>query len=333
MISSIQNQHKLVKENGIEYYTIDNIKTVQSEMLRLLRILDQIAKENNISYWIASGSMIGVVRHHGFIPWDDDLDIELLKKDYIKLVESLSEYCKTHDEEFLYYTSPQSFHCCNYFASTKIFLRSQGSAHIYPVKVDIRPLNCIKNRVEDIAENNRLKDIANYKVFGKTHGFVNIKEAKEIDTNDFFHHYNYEYGLYNPESDDCLLANPYYEYSVDYEFKYKNLFPIKREKFEDIDVPLPNEYDYILTSIYGDYMKLPQICHRVPAACEVIFKSFPTNVLKSYFGKEPSNILLRKLRHLFFLTRFHGFYRLIKYQFGEKRVVLASNYEETKNNW
>ncbi len=333
MISSIQKQHKLVKDNGIEYYTIDGIEKVQSEMLRLLRIIDKVAKENNIAYWIAGGSMIGVVRHHGFIPWDDDLDIELLKEDYIKLVKCLSHYCKTSDEEFLYYTYPQVFHCCNYFASKKYFLRSQGSAHIYPVKVDIRPFNCIKNSEKDIIENNRFKDIANYKVFGKTHGYVEAKKAKHVDTKSFFLSYNYEYGLYNPSNEDCLLANPYFEYSVNFDFKYNNLFPLIRESFEGISVPLPKEYDYILSSIYGDYMSLPKLCHRVPAACEVIRKSLSTSTLKRYFGTEPNNALFRKIKHLVFLTRFHGLFKLIKYQFGEKRVELASNYEETKSNW
>ena len=333
MISNIQKKHYLVDENGMKYYTIDGMDKIHAEMLRLLKIIDDVAQQNNISYWIAGGSMIGVVRHHGFIPWDDDLDIELLKSDYIKLIKCLTEYCDTHNGEFLFYPYPQIFHCCNYFSSTKYFLRCQGSASVYPVKVDIRPYNCIQNTEANIIENNRIKDIANFKVFGKTYGVVDQKEAKEINTEGFFKKYNYDYGLYDPSTEDSVLVPPYYEYSIDFVFKYEHLFPLKREKFDEIEVPMPKEYDYILSSIYGNYMDLPKLHHRVPAACDFYEKKLPLKVLKHYFGKKSDNRLLNKINKLLFLVRFHGLKQFINYQFKEDRVEIGSNYEETKNNW
>lgn len=333
MISSIQNKHRLVEENGIQYYTISGMEKVHSEMLRLLRIIDDIASENNISYWISSGSMIGVVRHNGFIPWDDDLDIELLKEDYIKLIDCLTKYCKTSKSEFLFFEAPQTTHCCNYFASTKFFLRMQGSALVLPVKVDIRPYNCIKNNESEIAENNRLKDIANYKIFGTTRGYVHKNEAREIITADFFQYYNYNYGTYSPTNDDCLLAPPYYEYSVDFTFKIDNLFPLKRERFEDISVPIPKDYDYILSSLYGDYMKLPQMHHRVPAACELYIKEVPLSLIKKQYSHRINNRAFRSLIQLLFLLHFYGVLNFIRYRFFEKRVETVSNYEDSKNEW
>ena len=333
MISNIQKNHKLVKKEGVEYYTIDGMEQVHAEMLRLLMIIDNVAKENGISYWIASGSMIGVLRHHGFIPWDDDLDIELLKPDYIKLIKCLTEYCDSHNNEFLYYNYPQNYHCCNFFASREVFVRSQGTANVYPVKVDIRPYNCIKETKESLDENNRLKDIANCKIFGKTYGFVEKKDAESLDSTTFFDNYNNKYGFYCPTSDDCILAPPYFEFSVSFKFKYSNLFPLRKELFEGIYVPVPNECDYILSSIYGDYMKLPKLEHRVPVSCEVYKKHLPLSVVKSHFCSRINNRFLIWIKQLVFLSRFHSIFSIIKYRFFEKKISADSNYEESKNEW
>lgn len=61
----------------------------QEVNLLVLRIIDAIAKQNGIQYWLMYGTLLGAVRHSGFVPWDDDLDIALLKDDYEKLFKEL----------------------------------------------------------------------------------------------------------------------------------------------------------------------------------------------------------------------------------------------------
>ena len=63
--------------------TIDEIKKVQ---LDILIYIDQICKENDIKYSLAYGTQIGAVRHKGFIPWDDDIDVAMPRKDYEKFI-------------------------------------------------------------------------------------------------------------------------------------------------------------------------------------------------------------------------------------------------------
>lgn len=58
------------------------LRQAQLVMLRMLCIVDDICKRHNLKYWLCSGTLLGAVRHKGFIPWDDDLDICMLREDY-----------------------------------------------------------------------------------------------------------------------------------------------------------------------------------------------------------------------------------------------------------
>ena len=63
---------------------------LQTQLLDVLNVFDKIAKEHNISYGLYAGTFLGAVRHKGFIPWDDDVDVILKREDYDKLVKILS---------------------------------------------------------------------------------------------------------------------------------------------------------------------------------------------------------------------------------------------------
>ena len=114
-----QSNKKLIRENKKLRAQIDSLKKmmdsccditkckkasgtlrdVQIAKLKLARILISIFEQNNIEYWLDFGSLIGVIRHQGFIPWDDDIDIAVTRQDYIKVLNILSE--KFHDTDFV----------------------------------------------------------------------------------------------------------------------------------------------------------------------------------------------------------------------------------------
>lgn len=76
-----------------------NITLLQNAILEIMKFIDKVSRENNIEYFIMGGTALGAVRHKGFIPWDDDLDIFMTIDNYYKFKKCLST--NRNDEYFL----------------------------------------------------------------------------------------------------------------------------------------------------------------------------------------------------------------------------------------
>ena len=68
--------------------TLDEVKKIQ---LEILAYIDSFCKKNNISYFINYGTLLGAVRHKGFIPWDDDIDISMDREHYNMFIEKFNQ--------------------------------------------------------------------------------------------------------------------------------------------------------------------------------------------------------------------------------------------------
>ena len=75
-------------------YEPELLKQLQKEELEVLLVFDQICKEQGLAYFLHYGALIGTMRHQGFIPWDDDIDVAMTREDYNKFV----LYCQEHPD-------------------------------------------------------------------------------------------------------------------------------------------------------------------------------------------------------------------------------------------
>lgn len=262
---------QLIEKNGIKYYTIPHIKAIQDQMLSVLLELDKICKDNDLTYFLDGGSFIGALRHKGFIPWDDDLDISMNKNDYLKLHSIL---LSLDEDKYFIFDKSLDKHCCMFFGrKDNIFgLGNSRRTSVYPFKIDIRPLNSIPNTKEAKEENRIYRELANKIIFNKVSNEYKNKVSDmfgkfSYDKNKFLHYYNTEYGLY--KGNDAVLVHPYMNYSTGKYYFYSDIFPVKQVPFEDHTLPIPST-DKLLTEVYGSYMEFPKIEDRKPEAFAVV---------------------------------------------------------------
>ena len=148
---------------------------IQSQyvMLRILKIVADILEENNIPYWLESGTLLGAVRHKGFIPWDDDIDIGIHYSDYDKVIEALKN--NLPEDLFLQTLETDKYYDLPWIKvkdnNSYIFEYKPGKYH-KGIFIDIFPM-------EEVTEDNQ-KIISARKKMGMIHRVLSsIKEPFE----------------------------------------------------------------------------------------------------------------------------------------------------------
>ncbi len=97
--------------------TVATIEEHQKAMYHLLVAFDKVCRKLNIQYFLFSGTLLGAVRHHGFIPWDDDLDVLMLRADYERLMREAPGF---FEKENLFLQQEYSEHYPMFFSKLRI---------------------------------------------------------------------------------------------------------------------------------------------------------------------------------------------------------------------
>jgi phosphorylcholine metabolism protein LicD len=87
---------------------IINITKSQQKMTRMLEIFNEICDKHNIKYFACGGTLIGAVRHQGFIPWDGDIDLNILEDDYEKLKKIIQPELNKYTDINLWFQSKET---------------------------------------------------------------------------------------------------------------------------------------------------------------------------------------------------------------------------------
>lgn len=249
-------------------------KKVWAVLLDIMLLFDSVCKKHGLSYSLYSGTMLGAVRHSGFIPWDDDVDITMPREDYEKLLQLNSEF---GDQYFLQtpLTDPESgfaflkIRNSNTTAVSRKFMYQNFNQGIH---IDVIPLD--KWEIE--GGEARYYELRNLILINSTamrkdnpnldkEDLLRLDEwrRKKYDTKDIYlqiqslakkSYYS------NSEFVSCALcAGPRYEKKILYACDFEDVVLMS---FEGYDFPVAKGYDRILKIQYGDYMSLPSIEER-----------------------------------------------------------------------
>ncbi len=251
------------------------LKEIQECELKILEHVDRFCRENNIKYSLTGGTLLGAIRHKGFIPWDDDIDIVMLRDDYERFLKLYK------DSEFVLFT-PFKQNDYYYSYSKVIYRKTEMKENDllpingYGVYLDVFPLDRINNipfianvKIVLLKIIRKLHALSNYKdipndkssiekIIGnlifpicKIIGFKNFIKLENWIINLFVSKESaYVANLYSYYGIKEKTPKLYFEEFVECEFENKRFFVLK-------------EYDTFLKKIFNNYWELPPVEKRV----------------------------------------------------------------------
>ena len=304
----LESQNQLLKmlliDSNIEFD--GTLRDIQLLFVELLRFIDNVCKKHDIIYWLDGGTLLGAVRHGGFIPWDDDVDLTMLRKDYNKLMEVLpleiskhdyfKENCgltlliENHNDYFNDFKSVHEVYDENDFSDDDIFSYLQ-IAWLKPyVKLDFFPKDFLKTESISFFEKNYLSNKYKFNQNVKKGKYNFFEKLDEL---------NNEFGLVLDETPQFADAFDVLQFEPVRIFETNKTFPLNKINFEGYEFNCPNDVNYYLSVIYGkNFMKLPQVIeiHDMVDFVENQFNS--ADEMKKSF--EESIAYLKKINDNFF---------------------------------
>lgn len=223
------------------------LRDIQLANLALLKELAYVCEKNNFKYILDAGTLLGAIRHTGFIPWDDDIDILMFREDYEKIVSAFKNTTRNSDIYAEYHRDKDT--------NSQYFIKIKHKKCPF-LGVDIFPLDSygkhLSPKEQLIATNKICKILKHLKK--EIDPNISNKETKTI--------------LTKTMKEKILLSsaneNGDFVYGVDFAHKLKNWFldrdivlPLRKIQFEDSKYTTVNKPKEFLKNIYGDYMKYP----------------------------------------------------------------------------
>lgn len=248
-----------------------NMKNLQKIELDILEDFISVCKKLDLQYFVIGGTLLGAIRHEGFIPWDDDIDIGMPRPDYERFLEYGQQYLKdsyflqTYKTEYEYpYVFAKIRDCETTFIEKAIkTLKINHGVYIDIFPLDGYPSNKILQAVLNIRKRLYEVKIASVQFsdkpkkrsfFGKI--FFFISDILYKDVNKAVEKYDKLIKKFNYNKSNLIIN--YGGAWGEKEIVSKKYFCnglIK--KFATIDVVVPQDYNSYLTNIYGNYMNLP----------------------------------------------------------------------------
>ena len=253
------------------------IREIQLCELEILKAVKRVCEKYNFTFYLGSGTLLGAVRHKGFIPWDDDIDIGIPRKDYDRFINEIEQELPQYLKLNTYWDDSSHHYYFSRIVDTRHELKRSGSLveRNEEVWVDIFPLDGMPNGLFKRKLHMIRLLYARMRYHLSTFEKVNLKRPNRPLSERIIIKIVYVTRV-GTHSDPIKWLNKIDKllrmYSIDStnwvcnfmgQYKFKEMFPKnwygngKLYEFEDGFLNGPIEYDKILTQQYGDYMKPP----------------------------------------------------------------------------
>lgn len=255
---------------------IRELKKLQALQLIIIKEVDSICRKYNINYTVTGGTMLGAVRHKGFIPWDDDLDIAIPRKEYEKFLEICKKELSTNF--FLQITDTDPNYGLAYAkvqlkGTTFLEKNAEKSGAKNGIFIDVFPLDFLpKEEKEQKKLWARLKFYKTLLLCKNKYRLVGKKSTLKIIIYELLRVYSLFFSrrkiidkisttiseFNNVETD--VYANLFGAYKIGKEIFAKDDLKLSKDiLFEDTYLKCSNNPESFLVNLYGDYMQLPPI--------------------------------------------------------------------------
>ena len=260
-----------MREKWQEIYTDVQLKRLQQILVDNLKVFIDVCNKLNIEYIVYGGTLLGTIKYNGLVPWDDDIDVAMPRKDYEKF---LREAPSILPEDYFLQT-PESEKKSPYLYAK---LRKKGTIYIEEfhnkldiekgVYIDIYPIDNIPD--DDFLRKKQFKKVQRwiYRYYFRQclHVKFPIPKGKrknylyQISLYYLLHLVPRNYIIYNVKREmtkynDINTKRKSCLFSPNYENIYVKFYPLQKKLFEGINVNVPNCYKQHLLSRYGDYTK------------------------------------------------------------------------------
>lgn len=257
----------------------ETLKKLQQKELESLVYFDRFCKEHDLRYFLLGGCVIGAIRHGGFIPWDDDIDVMMPRRDYERMLKLWKEH--ESNERFLMLKTDGEVFTGNCFAtlvdtSATMVKENQKDIDVpHGIVTDVFPLDgCPDGRLQRYLQYYHAMMYSLYmtEVVPTNHGSIikfvgsillRLVPSREKRTKIWKKHERKmtRYGFHTHEKCTELCAGPHYMRN---EYPQEAFADIVYHDFEGMSFPIPQGYDTYLKMAFGDYMELPPEDKQVP---------------------------------------------------------------------